>query len=85
MEELGEGLKELKKDCNPKGRTTVSTNPITWSSQALSHQPKNIHGPVHSLCYIHSKGLPCQPSVGGDALAPLEACCPREGDARVVR
>jgi hypothetical protein len=26
MEELGEGLKELKEICSPIGRTTVSTN-----------------------------------------------------------
>jgi hypothetical protein len=36
MEELGEGLKELKGNCNPIGRKTVSTNPDLQSSQRLS-------------------------------------------------
>jgi hypothetical protein len=35
MEELGEGLKELKG--NPIGRTTISTNQNSQSYQGLNH------------------------------------------------
>ena len=35
-------------DCNPISRTTVSTRQTTQSSQGLNHQPKSIHGMIHS-------------------------------------
>jgi hypothetical protein len=31
-------------DCNPIGRTTISTNQSPQSSQGLKRQPKNTHG-----------------------------------------
>ena len=43
----------VEEDCNPTGRTTVSTNQIPQSFQGLSHQPNNLYGPVHdSTTYV---------------------------------
>ena len=58
MEELGKGLKELKGIATPIGRTTVSTNWITQSSERLSHQPKSIRGVARILdTYVAEDGL----------------------------
>jgi hypothetical protein len=43
VEEFGEGLKAIKRDLNPKGGPTESTN-LGWSSQITSYQPKKTHG-----------------------------------------
>ena len=49
MEELEEGLKELKGIVIPqkKKKTTVSTNRTPENYWGLNHQPKSIHGPLH--------------------------------------
>jgi hypothetical protein len=71
MEELGEGLKELKV-CNPIGRTTISTNQNPQTSQRLNHQPKSTHeGTLVSSC-ICGRERPCLASMGGEALGPME-------------
>jgi hypothetical protein len=45
-------------DCNPIGRTTISTNQTTQSSQGLNHQPKSIHGRSMVLAtYVAEDGL----------------------------
>jgi hypothetical protein len=36
-------------DRNSTGRPTDSTNPDSWGSQSLNHQPKYIHGVVLDL------------------------------------
>jgi hypothetical protein len=41
-------------DCNPIGRTTISTNWTTQSSQELNHHTKSIHGEIHGSSYIFS-------------------------------
>jgi len=66
-------------NCNTMGRTTISTKQTPWNSQGLNQQPKSIRVLVHGSCYICSRGLPCLASVGGDALGPVDAWCPREG------
>jgi hypothetical protein len=49
-------------DRNSTGRPTESTNLDLWSSQRLSHQPKNIprleRGPWH-VCNRHAVQCPC--------------------------
>jgi hypothetical protein len=58
MEELGEGLKELEGGCNPKGRTTITTNQTPQSSQRLSHQPSvHMKGPMAPAAYVAEDGL----------------------------
>ena len=47
--------------------------------QGLSHQPKSMHGLVHSSCYVCSRRLLCQPSMGGNVLGPVEVWCLRDG------
>jgi hypothetical protein len=39
-------------NCNPIGKTTISTNRAPQSSQGLNHQSKNIHESVHGSSYI---------------------------------
>jgi hypothetical protein len=53
--------------CNHIGRTTISTNQTSQSSQGLSHQPRSTHG---SGCMC-SRGWPWQASMGGEVLDPL--------------
>jgi hypothetical protein len=55
MEDRGRA-EEAEGECNPIGRTTVSTNQTTQSSQKLNHQQKIIQGPVHDSHYICSRG-----------------------------
>jgi hypothetical protein len=45
MEELGEGLKELKGIATPQKEQQYQIS--SQRAQRLSHQPKSIHGPVH--------------------------------------
>jgi hypothetical protein len=59
--------------CNPIGRTTISTNLITPSSQGLNHQPKNTHVVHHGSNYICNRELPYLPSMGGEVLGPVES------------
>ena len=52
MEELGEGLMELKLDGNPKGRLTVSTNLDPWESPETKppikeHRRAGLRPPEH--------------------------------------
>jgi hypothetical protein len=79
MDELGEGLKKAEGDCNPIGRTTISTDQTPQSSQDLNPQPESIHKWVHGSSYICSRGLCYLASVGGEVLGPVEACCPIKG------
>jgi hypothetical protein len=69
-------------DCNPIGRTTISTNWKPQSSQGLSHQPKRIHVLLCGTCYICSRRLACLASVGRDALGLWRLDAPEKGDAK---
>jgi hypothetical protein len=62
-------------DCNPIGRTTISTKWTPQSSQGQNHQPKSIHEWVYGSCSTCSRGLSYLASVGGETLSPLKACC----------
>jgi hypothetical protein len=73
MEELEEELKELKRNCNPIGRTTISTNQTPQSSQRLNIQAKSTRGGTHASSCICSRGLPYLALRGGEALGPVEA------------
>jgi len=78
VEELGEGLKELGVGVsNSIGRTTISTNLTTQSSQGLNHQPKSTHGMAHGSSSICSRELSYLASVGGEVLDPVEALMPQ--------
>jgi hypothetical protein len=72
MEEVGEGLKELKRMANLIGRTTISTNLEPAQFPGLSYQSESIHWLGHGPHCICSKGLHCLASVGKDALNPVE-------------
>jgi hypothetical protein len=43
MEELGEGLRDLKRAGSPQERPTESTNQDLWDSKSLNYQPKREH------------------------------------------
>ena len=59
--------------CNPIGRTTISTNESTQSSQRLNHQPKSTHREGHSSSHIYSRGWPCLAPVEGEAFGSVKA------------
>ena len=65
-------MKELKGDCNPIGRPTVSTNPDP-SELSETKPPTKEHTLAglrpQKLC---SRGLPCVASVGEDEPNPAE-------------
>jgi hypothetical protein len=66
MEELDEGLKELKVMATTIGKPTVPTNLDPWE------QPKNIHGLAHGPWHICSRELLCLASMGEDEPNPME-------------
>jgi hypothetical protein len=78
MEELGEGLKELKSIAS-LGRRTLSTNWTPQSSHGLNHQSKSTHGGTHGSGCLCSRGWPYLASMGGEALGPVESWCPSIG------
>jgi hypothetical protein len=59
-------------NCNPIGRTTMSTPWIPQSSHGLNHQPKSPNGESHDSSCICRRELPYLASIGGEALAPTE-------------
>jgi len=65
--EEGEGV------CNPIGRTTISTNQTTQSSQGQNHQPKSTHRGSHGSSCIYSRGWPCLASNVSEALSSMKA------------
>jgi hypothetical protein len=69
MEELGEGLKELKGIVTPYAEQQYQLA----RPQRLNHQQKSIHGLVGCPHYICSRGLSGLASVGVDEIGPLEA------------
>ena len=68
--------------CNHIGRTTISTNPNTQTSQGLNHQPKSTHGGTHGSSSMCNRGWPCLASVGGETLGPVKAQCPSVGECQ---
>jgi hypothetical protein len=81
MEEIGEGLKELKGMATPEEEQQCH---LTWtpgSSQRLSHQPKNIHGLVHGAQHLCNRGVPCLASVGEDVLNHVDTDASGKRDA----
>jgi hypothetical protein len=66
-------------DCNLIGRTTISTNQTTQSSQGLNHQLRSMHGRFNSSMYIYSRGLTYLSSMEGEALGTVDAFCPNVG------
>jgi hypothetical protein len=81
MEELEKGLKELKEFATP-GRTSVSTNQTTQSSQTLNHQKKCTHGGTHGSSRIYSQGLHCLASMGEEALGSVKTQYPCVGESQ---
>jgi len=70
--------------CNPIGKTIISTNQTTQSSQGLNHQPKSTHGGTHGSSCICSRGWHCLASTRGEALSPVEAHFPSVGECQAV-
>jgi hypothetical protein len=60
VRERAEGAEEV---WNPIGRTTISTNQTSKSSQGLNHQPKSTHGGTHGSSRISNRGWPCRASM----------------------
>jgi hypothetical protein len=69
MEEVGEGLKELKGDCNPMGRT-IPTNVTTQNSQGQTTEGSMAPDTYRYIC---SRGWSYLASMGGETLGPVEA------------
>ena len=72
-------------DCKPIGRTTISTNWVTQSSQGLNHQPKSIHGGIHGSRYICNRRWPYLASMEGETLGPVKTQCPSVGECEGIR
>ena len=66
----------------PIGRTTISTNQSSQSSQGLNYQPKNTHGGTHGSSDICSRGWLCWTSKAGEALGSEKARCPSIGECQ---
>jgi hypothetical protein len=71
MEELGEGLKELKGIASPLEEKYQLTGSATMS-QGLKHQQKNIHGGSQYSRYICSRGWPYLTSTRGEEILMLQ-------------
>jgi hypothetical protein len=65
--------------CNPIGRT-ISTNQRYQSSQGLNQEPKSKHGGTHGSSCICIRGWHCWSSMEREALGPVMAQCPSEGE-----
>jgi hypothetical protein len=72
MEGIGGRTEGAEGVCNPKGRTTISTN-LTPSFQGLNNQPKGTHGGSHGFSCRCRRGWPCQASMEGESLGPVKA------------
>jgi hypothetical protein len=68
-----ERTEEGERVCSPIGRTTISTNQISQSSQGLNYQPKATHGRTYGSSCLCSSGWPCWASVEGETLGPVKA------------
>jgi hypothetical protein len=74
MEELDEGLKDLKEFLTTeKEKQCQLTRPPPQSSQGLNNQPKNTHEGTHGSICICSRGWPYLVSMGGEVLDPMKA------------
>jgi hypothetical protein len=71
-------------DLQPHRKTNNINQLDPWSSQGLNHQPKNTNGGTHGSSCICSRRWPFLASMGRETLGPVEAQCPRVGDARAV-
>jgi hypothetical protein len=79
MNQMGEGLKELKGIAIPQENQQCQ---LTWtpgSSWIVSHQPKSIHGLVHGPQHTCSRELPCLALMGEDGPNSVDTWYPREG------
>jgi hypothetical protein len=80
MEELVEGLKEVKGIATPQeGQQYQLTRPPPQSFQGLNNQEKCTHGGTHGSSYICSRGWPCLTSMAGEAFDPMEVRCSNIG------
>jgi hypothetical protein len=68
MEELEEGLKELKGIATLYEKQQCQLTQSPQCPQRLSQKPRSVHALVHSPWHTCSRGLPCMASVGEDAL-----------------
>jgi len=59
--------------CNPKGRTTISTNQTPPVLPGINYKPKSTHRWTHGSTHTCSRGWHCSASIGGKALGPVKA------------
>jgi hypothetical protein len=59
-------------DCNPIGRTTISSNPDISEHPETKPPTKNIHCMAHDIWHIYSRGLPFLVSVRENVVNPLK-------------
>ena len=76
MEELLNGLKELRGFCRFLERATVLTGQALQSFWGMDQQPKQTNGVTHGTGHICGRGWPCSISVGGEGLGPEYVRCP---------
>jgi hypothetical protein len=67
---------------NPIGRTTISTNQNSQSSQGLNYHPKSTHGVTHGSSCICSRGCPYLASMGREGLGPVKVQCLNIGECQ---
>jgi hypothetical protein len=72
MEELGEGLKELKGFATHKKNNNINQTTLPPQSSQGLNQPRSIHGGTHGSSCICSRGWPDLESIG-EALGPVKA------------
>ena len=72
-------------DCNPVGRTTISTNQTPQSSQRLNHQTKSIHGQFNGSARYVSEDHLIWHQWEGRCLVLWRLHSPKKGNARGVR
>jgi hypothetical protein len=73
MEELGQGLWELKGFAAFKEQQYQPTRPRPPKLQGLNHQPRSTHGGTYGSSWIRSRAIPYLAPLRGKALGSVEA------------
>ena len=74
---IRERVEEGEGEGDPTGRRVVSPNPDHRELSETELLTRSIHKQVRGPQHKYSRGLPCQASVGEDALNPQETWGPR--------
>jgi hypothetical protein len=80
MEELENGLEDLKGFATSHEELLNQPTRPLKSSHGLKNQPRSTHGGTHGSSYICSKGWPCWASMGREAIGLVKDQFPRVGE-----